>query len=118
VKIFQHAVRTGNGGIILQMVIAAVCIAPVAEEILFRGYIYPVFKRTIGTVPAALGSALLFAAIHGNALGFPGLTLLALALTLAYEFTGSLAVPVFMHAWFNGLSLLGMWLAVRYGFVT
>ncbi len=118
VKIYQHAARTGNDGMVWQVVIAAVCIAPFAEEILFRGYIYPVFKRTIGTVPAAFGTALLFAAIHNNALGFPGLTLLALALTLAYEFTGSLLVSVFMHAWFNGLSLFAMWWAVRNGLVT
>jgi membrane protease YdiL (CAAX protease family) len=57
----------------------------------------------------------LFAAIHNNALGFPGLTLLALALTLAYEFTGTLLVPVFMHACFNGISLFVMWWAVRHG---
>lgn len=118
VKIYQHAAKTGNDGLVWQVVIAAVCIAPFAEEILFRGYIYPVFKRTIGTVPAAVGSALLFGAIHNNALGFPGLTLLALALTLTYEFTGSLLVSVFMHAWFNGLSLFAMWWAVRNGLVT
>jgi membrane protease YdiL (CAAX protease family) len=118
VKIYQHAAKTGDSSIIWQVVIAAVGIAPISEEILFRGYIYPVFKRLIGAPPAALGAAVLFAAIHNNALGFPGLTLLALALTLTYEFTGSLLVSVFMHAWFNGISLLAMWWSARHGLVT
>jgi membrane protease YdiL (CAAX protease family) len=117
-KVYQQAARTGNSSVIWKVIIAAVCIAPVTEEIVFRGYIYPVFKRVIGATPAALGSSLLFAGIHNNALGFPGLALLALALTLAYEFTGSLLVSIFMHAWFNGMTLFAMWWAVRHGFVT
>ena len=115
VKIFQHAAKTGDGSIVWLVVVSAVCIAPVTEEFIFRGYIYPAFKRLTGAAPAGLGAALLFAAIHGNALGFPGLTILALFLTLTYEFTGSLLVSIFMHAWFNGLSLLMMWLGVRNG---
>jgi membrane protease YdiL (CAAX protease family) len=114
VKVYQHATKTGKKEIVWQVGVAAVCIAPVTEELLFRGYIYPVFKRVFGALPAALGSSVLFAAIHNNALGFPGLTVLALGLTLLYERTGSIVVPVFMHAWFNGVTLFFMWWAVRH----
>ena len=115
VKIFRHAAKTGDASIVWLVAVSAACIAPVTEEFIFRGYIYPVLKRLAGAVPAGLGAALLFAAIHGNALGFPGLTILALILTLTYEFTGSLLVCIFMHAWFNALSLLAMWLGVQHG---
>ena len=114
IKIYQEAAKTGKSSILWQVVIAAVCIAPVTEEILFRGYFYPVFKRAIGPLPAAFGTSLFFAAIHNNALSFPGLTLLALALTLVYERTGSLLVPMLMHAWFNGVSLTYMWWVVTH----
>ena len=117
VKVFQSATKAGKREIVWQVAIAAVCIAPVTEEILFRGYFYPVFKRLIGPLPAAFGTSFLFAAIHNNALGFPGLTLLALALTLVYERTGSIVVPIFMHAWFNGLNLFFMWWAVQHDWV-
>ena len=40
----------------------------------------------------------------------PGLFLLAVALTLAYERTGSLPVPITMHALFNAISLGVMYL--------
>jgi membrane protease YdiL (CAAX protease family) len=115
VKIYQHAAKTGKSEVLWQVLVAAVIIAPVTEEILFRGYFYGVLKRFAGPVPAALGVSLLFGAIHNNALGFPGLTLLALGLTLAYEWSGSILVSIFMHAWFNATSLLVMWWATNRG---
>jgi len=115
VKIYEQAAKTGNRGILWQVMVAAVLIAPITEEILFRGYFYPVLKRIAGPVPAALGVSLLFGAIHNNALGMPGLTLLALGLTLAYEWSGSILVPMFMHACFNGTTLFAMWWASQHG---
>jgi membrane protease YdiL (CAAX protease family) len=118
VKIYQDAAKTGKHEIIWQVVVAAVIIAPITEEILFRGYFYPVLKRFGGALPAAVATSVLFGAIHNNALGMPGLTLLALGLTLAYEWSGSLLVSIFMHAWFNGTSLLVAWWAIQRGLLT
>ncbi len=117
VKIYQQAAKTGKSEIIWQVFVAAVVIAPITEEILFRGYFYAVLKRVVGPVPAALGISLLFGAVHNNALGMPGLTLLALGLTLAYEWSGSILVCIFMHAWFNATSLVAMWWATNHGMV-
>ncbi len=116
VKVYTQAAKTGKSQIIWQVMVAAVLIAPVTEELLFRGYFYPVLKRLAGPLPAAFAVSLLFGAIHNNALGMPGLTLLALALTLAYEWSGSILVPMFMHAWFNATSLVVMWWASQHGY--
>ena len=115
VKVYQHAAKTGKSDIIWQVFVAAVVIAPITEELLFRGYFYAVLKRVAGPVPAALGISLLFGAVHNNALGLPGLTILALGLTLAYEWSGSILVPMFMHACFNATSLCAMWWATNHG---
>ncbi len=115
VKVYQRAAKSGKSDILWQVFVAAVVIAPITEELLFRGYFYPVLKRIAGPIPAALGMSMLFGAIHNNALGFPGLTVLALALTLAYEWSGSIAVSIFMHAWFNATSLFVMWWATSHG---
>jgi len=115
VKIYQNAAKTGKHEIIWEVFVAAVIIAPVTEEILFRGYFYPVLKRFGGALPAAVATSALFGAIHNNALGMPGLTVLALGLTLAYEWSGSILVSIFMHAFFNGTSLLVMWWAIQNG---
>jgi len=118
VKLYQNAAKTGDRDIVWQVIVAAVCIAPITEEILFRGYFYPVLKRFAGPLPAALGTAVLFGAIHNNALGMPGLTVLALGLTLAYEWSGSILVSIFMHAWFNATTLFVMWWAIQRGMLT
>ena len=115
VKVYQQAAKTGKSEILWQVLVAAVVIAPITEELLFRGYFYAVLKRVAGPLPAALGISLLFGAVHNNALGFPGLTVLALGLTLAYEWSGSILVSIFMHAWFNATSLYAMWWAMNHG---
>ena len=81
--------------------VQAVLLAPAQEEIIFRGYIYGVARRHLGVVPALLISSLLFAGIHVHLPSFAGLFVLACCLALAYEWTGSLLVPIAMHALFN-----------------
>ena len=109
VKTFREAARTGKRDVLWQVIFTATLVAPITEEFLFRGYFYPVMKRVAGPVPAAIGISLLFGAVHNNAAGFPVLTVLALGLTLAYEWSGSILVPIFMHACFNSLMLALMW---------
>jgi membrane protease YdiL (CAAX protease family) len=87
------------------LVIAAAIVAPIVEEILFRGFIYGVIKRFTDGYFAALCSALLFAVIHFHIGSMIPLAVLALVFCAAYERTGSLAVPILMHAFFNGTSI-------------
>jgi uncharacterized protein len=87
---------------------AAVIVAPVAEEILFRGYFYGVIRRFGGRLPALLTSSLLFAAIHVHLPSMLGLGLLAVILCLLYERTGSLWATITMHATFNALTILAL----------
>lgn len=87
------------------LVIAAVIVAPIVEETIFRGFIYGVIKRFTDSYFAALCSALLFAVVHFHMASFFPLALLALILCTAYERSGSLAVPMTMHALFNGSSI-------------
>ncbi|MEY3481412.1 MAG: hypothetical protein RIQ71_2187 [Verrucomicrobiota bacterium] len=86
----------------------AVAVAPLAEETIFRGYLYPVGKRYVGPFVSAVVCAGLFALLHGHAASVPALFTLALCLTLAYEKTGSLLVPVLMHSVFNAVSIVGI----------
>ncbi len=109
VKTFREATKAGKREVIWQIVLTATLVAPITEEFLFRGYFYPVIKRVVGPIPAAIGISLLFGAVHNNAAGFPILTVLALGLTLAYEWAGSILVPIFMHACFNSIMLAVMW---------
>jgi membrane protease YdiL (CAAX protease family) len=105
VKFFQGAGRERER---LAVVISAVVIAPLSEELFFRGIIYGVAKKYGGVAAALIFNATLFAFIHGSLPAFGGLFILAACLTLAYEFSGSLYVPIVMHACFNASQLAQM----------
>ncbi|HCN29299.1 MAG TPA: hypothetical protein DIT64_11225 [Verrucomicrobiales bacterium] len=88
------------------LVLAAVVVAPLVEELAFRGFIYGFLKRFTDGWFAALCSSLLFAVAHFHVGSLFPLALLALILCAAYEITGSLLAPMLMHALFNTTSLL------------
>ena len=115
VQKFSSAVSGGDGRLIGLIALSAVVVAPIAEEIVFRGMFYPMLSRGFGRGLAALIAAVFFALVHDTYVDAPGLAVLALCFTLAYEVTGSLLVPIFMHATFNGISLVVMWYQVRAG---
>lgn len=102
-QIFENAT---TGAQRIPIILLAVVIAPVAEELAFRGYLYGVIKRYFGAVPALVFSGILFALIHQNLPSFFPLLVLASVFALAYELSGSLLVPMTMHALFNALNLV------------
>jgi membrane protease YdiL (CAAX protease family) len=84
----------------------AIISAPVVEELLFRGIIYPALKRTGHPSMALWGSSALFALMHVNVVTFVSLTLLGALLALLYERTTNLLAPITVHALFNAANYL------------
>ncbi|MEI6492315.1 MAG: CPBP family intramembrane glutamic endopeptidase [Verrucomicrobiota bacterium] len=84
----------------------AVIAAPVTEELIFRGCLYGVLRKSCGRMMAIAISSVLFALIHGHLPSLPGLIVLAVGLALVYERCGSLWAPVSMHAAFNALTIV------------
>jgi len=81
--------------------VIAIGMAPVVEELVFRGIIYPFVKRLGYRRIALWGTSLFFALTHFNLMTFVPLTILAVALTLLYEATGTLLAPIVTHSLFN-----------------
>ena len=98
-----------NSGWKERTAVAAIAIlgAPVTEELVFRGCIYGIVRKNAGRMVAVFATSVLFALIHGHVPSLPGLFILAVALALVYERTGSLWAPVCLHAAFNGLTIVG-----------
>lgn len=88
------------------LAIVTIVLAPAAEEMLFRGILYPIIKQAGYPRLALWGTALLFAAIHLNLVTFVPLTVLALGLTLLYEKTDNLLGPITTHALFNAMNFV------------
>ncbi len=91
--------------------LAAIVIAPLAEEILFRGLMYPAIKQAGFRRAAVWITSLLFAAIHVNLATFFPLTILAIALIWVYEKTDNLAAPIVAHSFFNAANFVMLFLA-------
>lgn len=105
VQLFNKVCAEHNYAAMAKIFISAAVIAPACEEFLFRGFFYGVWKRYLGALGAGFIACLLFAAFHASLSAFAGLFILATCLNIAYERTGSLWVPMGMHALFNLTSL-------------
>lgn len=90
------------------IIVLAVSIAPLAEEFIFRFFLYGVLKRYVGRAVGVLVSAVLFAAVHAHAPSFAPLFVLGACFAVAYEWSGSILVPMTMHAFFNALTLTAL----------
>lgn len=113
VNLFRDVAQRGDTAAMAKIFFAGVILAPVAEEFIFRGFFYAVGKRYLGPLASGFVTALLFAAIHLSLTAVAGLFVLAVCLTLAYERTGSLLVPIGMHALFNFTSLAVVYCLAR-----
>lgn len=83
-----------------------VVLAPVAEEFIFRGMLFPLVRQLGYPRLAWFGISALFALIHFDLAIFLPLFALALALTWLYEKTDNLLAPVAAHSLFNAANLV------------
>jgi hypothetical protein len=84
-----------------------VTLAPLLEELFFRGFLYPVLARRLGMVLAILFTASVFGLIHAPQLGrawAPVLVvfLVGVALTITRALTKSVAASLLIHVAYNG----------------
>jgi membrane protease YdiL (CAAX protease family) len=84
----------------------AAVLAPLLEESLFRGALYPSLKSRIGGRWALVAASFVFAIVHPQVgLGLVGVFVIGAVLTLVYEHTGSLVSSAIVHALNNGVLL-------------
>jgi membrane protease YdiL (CAAX protease family) len=100
--------NNSDWGFRILMGFMAIVIAPVTEELMFRGLVYGVTKRFTDRWFATIFSALMFSIIHFHVGSAPELFVLGVGFAVAYEQTGSLLVPVFMHMFFNAWNIFLM----------
>lgn len=88
--------------------VAAVAIAPVVEEVVFRGLLFQSLRRRTGLAAALVISGIVFAVVHlelDQAVFGVALLLLAVWFAGAFHRTGTLVVAVVGHATFNAINL-------------
>jgi membrane protease YdiL (CAAX protease family) len=87
------------------LLVAVVIVAPIAEELFFRGVVFNAWERERGTRFAIFGSATLFAVIHTSLFSLVPIFALGVALALVYRSTRSLPATMVMHGAFNAISV-------------
>jgi len=82
-------------------------VAPLAEELFFRGFVFGVLRERIGVVAGALATGVVFGLVHvaGSPIETVGvLVILGVLLCLLYEKSGSLLPCIALHAVNNAIS--------------
>lgn len=98
------------------MAVFGVTLAPLLEELFFRGMLYPLVRRRLGVVVGVLLTAGAFASIHGTQLGYAWGPLLSIfvvgvVFTLVRERTDSVAASFLMHCGYNFTLFAALWFA-------
>lgn len=95
----------GVWGLIVALVIGAF-IAPVIEEMFFRGFFYPALRKQFGVFWAILVSSLVFGIFHLNVWLFVPTFLIGVVLAYLYERENSLGPPIALHVANNLISIV------------
>lgn len=82
-----------------------VILAPVTEELCFRGFLFPVLKERYGTFAGISGSSILFGLMHFDLLRFLPLMVGGMGLAYFYNRTGNILVSITAHATWNAIMI-------------
>jgi hypothetical protein len=88
--------------------LSAIVVAPVGEELFFRGFLFGALRRRLSFRSASVVAAVPFAVVHFYLLLMPLLFVFGIVLAWIYERRGSIAAPIAAHTAFNavGYSLI------------
>ncbi len=94
----------GSQGEVLKLIIEIVLLAPIFEEIIFRGMLYSTLRAKLSVSASVVGSAAIFALAHGyGVVAFLSVFWSGLLWAWLYERTGSVVPGMCAHAINNGL---------------
>ncbi len=91
--------------------IASCLLAPLSEEILYRGVLFRAFRNRIGVMAGALLSSLVFASLHFyNGYGLVSVAIFGFTCALLYSATGLLTSAIVLHMLYNLSIKLPEWI--------
>ncbi len=91
-----------------------VVLAPVAEEVFFRGFLFRMLRSRYSSWVTIGATSVAFAALHGSPTVLPWLVFMGAVFGTLVEKTHSLYSSIILHAMVNGLTLLGVVLAMSW----
>jgi membrane protease YdiL (CAAX protease family) len=103
---------------LIAVLVFVVLIGPVFEELVFRGFVFPLLARSLGSGMGIVITAIPFALLHVVTYGLVWQTIVIVGLAgivfgIARERSGSTAASAMLHVGYNG-TLFGVYLIQRY----
>jgi uncharacterized protein len=115
-----NQLEKAGGAKLAVLALVAGLLAPVCEELMFRGLLQRALRRRLAPAPAIAITAAAFALAHplldwslGTFAIVPALFALALVSGIAAEETGDLSVSILLHMGFNLVTVVGVLAVMR-----
>ena len=108
--LLEIVLNNNNYFVFFVLFITTTILAPLFEEIIFRGVLLPVLSRDFGITIGIIFSSFIFALAHLSFSEFPPLFVLGTGLACTRLISGRLISSVVMHSLWNGLTFLNLFL--------
>ena len=108
--LLEIVLNNNNYFAFLILFITTTLLAPIFEEIIFRGVLLPILSRDFGKIIGIVFSSFIFALAHLSFSEFPPLFILGVGLSCTRLISGRLISSVVMHSLWNGLTFLNLFL--------
>jgi hypothetical protein len=95
------------------LLIVGVLVAPLVEEIFFRGFLFQGFRQRYGWIPALALSSVIFAAAHLDPVSFIPTFVLGAVMAYVYHRSNSIWPGILLHFLNNGFALCAALAATR-----
>lgn len=97
-----------QGSGVLLLVLVVVVMAPLAEEVFFRGMLQRTLKRVLPAWPAMILTSVLFGLSHFQGLQLPALAAFGLVLSVLTHRSGRLGPAIWAHVGFNATTVVAL----------
>lgn len=99
---------------VFMLMAMGIAVAPLVEETIFRGYLYPVLARRLGIGGGVVVTGALFALMHGGQLGWSAahvglLGVVGIVFTYARARAGTVLAPYLLHLGYNAILFLSFY---------
>lgn len=109
-QIVLVTLESNSTGLIFLVFFSSCIIAPLTEEIIYRGVIYKALKKSFSSGFAIILSSIIFALLHGEISSLPALFFMGIILASLFEKYGNLWVPIGMHFFNNFFANLALFI--------
>ena len=108
--LLEIVLNNSNNYAFILLFLTTTLLAPLFEEIIFRGVLLPILSRDFGIILGITTSAFIFALAHLSIGEMPPLFVLGIGLGITRLISGRLISSVIMHSLWNGLTFLNLFL--------